>query len=73
MLDYTTIFDLFFQVITKQQINDMLVRLNILGSSDFQIFLVWLFAILVIDTILLIGIYKGLKWCIRLMVGRFEV
>ena len=73
MLDYTMIFDLFFQAITKQQISDMLIRLNILNSTDFQIFLVWLFAIIVIDTIIIVGIYKGLKWCIHLIVGRFEI
>ena len=72
-MDFTRFFEFILRIITKQQIIDFLSRINITGYTDFHVFMVWLFTSIVVDIILIVGVYKVVSFAIKKALGGIEL
>ena len=72
-MDFTRFFEFVLRIITKQQVIDFLSRINITGYTDFHVFMVWLFTSIVIDIILIVGVYKVVSFAIKKALGGIEL
>ena len=72
-MDFTRFFEFILRIITKQQIIDFLARINITGYTDFHVFLVWLFTSIIVDIILLVGVYMVVSWSVKKALGGIEL
>ena len=72
-MDFTRFFEFVLRIITKQQVIDFLSRINITGYTDFHVFIVWLFTSIVIDIILIVGVYKVVSFAIKKALGGIEL
>ena len=72
-MDFTRFFEFVLRIITKQQVIDFLSRINITGYTDFHVLMIWLFTSIIIDSILIVGVYKVVSWSIKKALGGIEL
>ena len=72
-MDFTRFFEFVLRIITKQQIIDFFSRINISGYTDFHVLLIWLFTSIIIDIILLVGVYKLVSLVIKRILRGVEL
>jgi ABC-type multidrug transport system permease subunit len=72
-MDLTRLFDILLQSITKTQVEALFTRLNIANYSDFEVLLVWIFLSLIIDLVVIGGIYFILRSLFKWIDRGFEL